>query len=110
MTKNEFIERLRTATLEPVDWLSGRQDSSDIRVRLKRIFEQELEALWERGDLKGAKAEDAYFVKCDETTCGPEDIGIDVGGALLSPKIFEVFRYSIKLEGGKLPKMAKTSG
>jgi phage tail sheath protein FI len=58
-----------------------------------------LTRVWRDGALFGLTAEDAFYVRCDETTNPPEnrDVGIltiEVGVAIVRPAEFVVIRIS----------------
>jgi len=58
-----------------------------------------LTRVWRDGALFGLKAEDAFYVRCDETTNPPENrdagiLTIEVGVAIVRPAEFVVIRIS----------------
>jgi hypothetical protein len=62
-----------------------------------------LSVLWARETLKGARAKEAFFVKCDLTTMTPEDLREGtltcvVGMAPMKPAEFILYRIRIRLK------------
>jgi hypothetical protein len=63
-----------------------------------------LASVWQAGGLRGASAEQAYFVKCDETNNTPSSVGqgsvnIEVGLAPLTPAEFIIINIG-QFDGG----------
>jgi len=66
---------------------------------VKRTLTGYLHGLWQSGALFGSTADQAFFVRCDETTNTPESIDagrliVEVGLAPVKPAEFVVFRIS----------------
>lgn len=66
---------------------------------VKRTLNAYLRGLWQAGALFGASPDQAFFVRCDETTNPPESIDagklvVEVGIAPVKPAEFVIFRIS----------------
>ncbi|MFN9905219.1 MAG: phage tail sheath family protein, partial [bacterium] len=72
-------------------------------LKVKGMIDSYLYALWERGALRGAKAEDAYFVNVGlNKTMTMDDVLngrliVEIGLAAVRPAEFIVLRFSHKL-------------
>jgi phage tail sheath protein FI len=91
MVERSLYEGTRWAVFEP--------NNSETFTLVRGITEDFLFSLWRQGALAGAKAEQAFFVRCDETTMTQDDIdmgrlNILVGIAPLKPAEFVLFRIS----------------
>ena len=78
-------------------WVVFEPNNQDLWSRVKRTIETFLDAQWRAGALFGAKAEDAYFVKCDRSTMTLDDIAngrlvVEIGIAPTRPAEFVIFR------------------
>lgn len=78
-------------------------NNSLTRVRLATEIEALLDPMWKAGAFKGAKKEEAYFVKCDETNNTPETIAegkliCSIGYAGTKPTEFVIFDISYDLQ------------
>jgi hypothetical protein len=71
------VRRLMTMIEEAIDeatqWTVFEPNNPDLWRDLDRVARNFLDRLWRRGMLDGATAEEAYFVRCDETTNPPEE-------------------------------------
>ena len=71
------VRRLMTMIEEAIDestqWTVFEPNNRDLWRDIDRVVRGFLDALWRRGMLDGATAEEAYFVRCDETTNPPEE-------------------------------------
>lgn len=71
------VRRLMTMIEEAIDeatqWTVFEPNNPDLWLDIDRVVRSFLDALWRRGMLDGATAEEAYFVRCDETTNPPEE-------------------------------------
>jgi phage tail sheath protein FI len=59
---------------EATQWTVFEPNNPDLWREIDREVRSFLNTLWRRGMLDGATAEDAYFVRCDETTNPPEEV------------------------------------
>jgi phage tail sheath protein FI len=78
-------------------WVVFEPNNQDLWARVKRTIETFLDAQWRAGALFGAKAEDAFFVKCDRSTMTLDDIAhgrlvVEIGIAPTRPAEFVIFR------------------
>ena len=71
------VRRLLIMIAEAIDegtqWTVFEPNNPDLWREVDRVARSFLDGLWRRGMLDGATAEEAYFVRCDETTNPPED-------------------------------------
>lgn len=71
------VRRLLIMIEEAIDegtqWTVFEPNNPSLWREMDRIVRSFLDELWRRGMLDGARAEDAYFVCCDETTNTPEE-------------------------------------
>jgi uncharacterized protein len=58
---------------EDTQWAVFEPNTADLRSEVDRVARSFLDGLWRQGMLDGATAEDAFFVRCDETTNTAED-------------------------------------
>ncbi len=96
MIEKSVDKSMQWAVFEPNDFALRRTLTHSLNVFL--------EAIWRTGGLKGARPEEGFFVKCDETN-NPQDV-IDagkivcqVGVAVAAPMEFIVFE--IRQGGGQ---------
>jgi Bacteriophage tail sheath protein len=85
-------------------WIVFEPNSQPLQIELDRVVRSYLNDLWRRGMLDGAKADDAYYVRCDDTTNPPEEVDAgrltcEVGLLPPWPAEFVVIRIG-KTEGG----------
>ncbi|MBS1789181.1 MAG: phage tail sheath family protein [Acidobacteria bacterium] len=71
------VRRLMTMIEEAIDegtqWIVFEPNNQALWRDIDRVVRNFLEGLWRRGMLDGATSDDAFFVRCDETTNSPED-------------------------------------
>lgn len=80
-------------------WVVFEPNDQDLWARVRRTISNFLERLWREGALFGATAEEAFYVKCDETINTPETmilgrLYVEVGVAPVRPAEFVIFRVS----------------
>jgi uncharacterized protein len=90
---------LRESIDEGTQWVVFEPNSSDLWSRIRRNVTAFLTTTWASGALFGATPEQAFYVRCDETTNPPEirDLGqvvTEVGVSIVKPAEFVVFRLS----------------
>jgi phage tail sheath protein FI len=95
------VERLIEAYSQ---WIPFEPHNLGLRVEIDRVVRGLLDGLWRRGMLDGAKAADAYYVRCDSTTNTDADTNAgrvicEVGLQSPWPAEFVVIRVG-KTEGG----------
>ncbi|MCG8346181.1 MAG: phage tail sheath subtilisin-like domain-containing protein [Chloroflexales bacterium] len=61
---------------EQTQWTVFEPNNPDLWLDISRSVSSLLDGLWRRGALDGATAEEAYFVRCDETTNPPEETAL----------------------------------
>jgi len=82
---------------EAIHWAVFEPHTLGLRRTLKMCIEIFLEVLWEKGALVGATADEAFYVRCDDSNNLPSDtdngrLFVDVGVAPTIPAEFVVFR------------------
>lgn len=101
------VRRLMLMIEEAVDeatqWSVFEPHDFNLRQTLVLSVSSFLESLWRQGALVGATAQEAFFVKCDETNNPPEVVDqgrlvADIGVAPTKPAEFVVFRVGRTLE------------
>ena len=90
---------LRESIDQGTSWVVFEPNAPDLWSKVRRNVTAFLTTVWASGALLGATAEQAFYVRCDETTNPPEvrDLGqlvTEVGVALVRPAEFVVFRIS----------------
>lgn len=78
-------------------WVVFEPNTPDTWTRVTDSISSFLNSQWREGALFGRKAEDAYFVRCDETTMTADDIQngrliCHIGVAIVRPAEFVIFR------------------
>jgi hypothetical protein len=99
MIERSLEASLQWAVFEGNDWLT--------RTKLTLTIESFLRELWSRGALLGAAAEEAYFVRCDESN-NPADLRargellIEIGVAASVPFEFVILRIGRSVDSFEL--------
>lgn len=93
-----FIEQSLKANML---WTVFKPNDETLWGMIKSSVEGFLNNIWSQGGLKGARARDAFFVKCDSENNTPDVIEqgrifVDIGVAPQKPAEFIVFRISLK--------------
>jgi phage tail sheath protein FI len=91
-----FLER---SIYEGMQWVVFEPNGKPLWAQVTDAIRLFLRGLWRLGALLGSTADQAYFVKCDETTMTQDDIDngrliCEVGVAPVRPAEFVVFRIS----------------
>jgi phage tail sheath protein FI len=86
---------------EGTQWVVFEGNYEPTWARVVRSVENFLTSVWRDGALAGITPEEAFFVRCDRTTMGPDDIDNGrlialVGIAPVKPAEFVIFRISQK--------------
>jgi hypothetical protein len=86
-------EGVRAATT----WAAFEPDAEPTWARVRAVVADYLAGRWREGALMGAKPEQAFFVRCDQTTMTQADVDAGrlvclVGVAALKPAEFVIFR------------------
>ena len=89
-----FIER---SIDQGIQWAVFEPNDERLWARVREQVEEFLTTLWRNGRLVGTKAEDAFFVRCDQSTMTQEEIDdgrlvVLVGIAPLRPAEFVIVR------------------
>lgn len=90
---------LRESIDEGTGWVVFEPNAPELWSKIRRNVSAFLTTVWASGALFGATPEQAFYVRCNETTNPPEvrDLGqvvTEVGVALVSPAEFVIFRIS----------------
>lgn len=94
-----FFNYLRESIDEGTQWVVFEPNSPELWSKIRRNVSAFLTNTWAAGALFGATPEQAFYVRCDETTNPPDvrDLGqvvTEVGVAVVRPAEFVVFRVS----------------
>jgi phage tail sheath protein FI len=94
--EESFDEGLQWVVFEPNDYRLWARVRQSVTIFLTRV--------WRDGALMGAKPEDAFYVRCDESTMSPDDIlngrlVLEIGVCPVRPAEFVVVRVSQWLGG-----------
>ncbi len=82
-----------------IQWVVFEPNSPRLWARVRQTISQFLTGVWKDGALMGTTPEEAFFVKCDETTMTQDDIDngrliVMVGVAPVKPAEFVIFRIA----------------
>ena len=94
-----LFNMIEATILEGTQWAVFEPNDVALWEGVKRTLNAYLRGLWSAGALFGASADQAFFVRCDETTNPPESIDagklvVEVGIAPVKPAEFVIFRIS----------------
>ncbi|KMM46239.1 MAG: phage tail sheath family protein [Cellulomonas sp.] len=94
-----LFNMIESTILEGTQWAVFEPNDVSLWEGVKRTLNAYLRGLWQAGALFGASPDQAFFVKCDETTNPPESIDagrlvVEVGIAPVKPAEFVIFRIS----------------
>jgi uncharacterized protein len=94
-----LVNFLRESIDEGTQWVVFEPNAADLWSKIRRNVGSFLNTEWAAGALVGATPEQAFYVRCDETTNPPQirDLGqvvTEIGVALVKPAEFVVFRLS----------------
>jgi len=95
--ERRLLSYLEKSIQEGTQWVVFETNGPQLWARMKATVVDFLLDPWRAGLLKGAKAEEAFFVRCDQSTMNQDDIDSGrlvclVGAALMRPAEFVVFR------------------
>jgi hypothetical protein len=84
---------------ESTQWVVFEPNDQKLWARVRQTINQFLTRVWKDGALFGSTPEEAFFVKCDETTMTQDDIDngrliIMIGVAPVKPAEFVIFRIA----------------
>jgi phage tail sheath protein FI len=99
VSTRRLVNYLRESIDEGTQWVVFEPNAPDLWSKIRRNVGAFLNSVWATGALLGATPEQAFFVRCDETTNRPEvleqgQVVIDIGVAIVRPAEFVVFRLS----------------
>ena len=94
-----LVNFLRESIDQGTQWVVFEPNAPDLWSKIRRNVGSFLTGVWATGALLGLTADQAFYVRCDETTNPPEtrDLGqvvTEVGVAIVRPAEFVVFRLS----------------
>jgi phage tail sheath protein FI len=94
-----LVNFLRESIDQGTQWVVFEPNAPDLWSKIRRNVGSFLTGVWATGALLGMTADQAFFVRCDETTNPPEtrDLGqvvTEIGVAIVRPAEFVVFRLS----------------
>lgn len=94
-----LFNMVESTILEGTQWAVFEPNDVSLWEGVKRTLTGFLHGLWQDGALFGSTPEQAFFVRCDETTNPPESIDagklvVEVGLAPVKPAEFVIFRVS----------------
>ena len=86
-----------------LQWVLQEANAPPLWTQLVRHLSGYLATLWLTGALRGDKPEEAFFVRCDQSTMTPEEITAGhliciVGLASVKPAVFGRYRIKIQLK------------
>lgn len=94
-----LVNFLRESIDEGTQWVVFEPNAPELWSRIRRNVGAFLNGVWASGALLGATADQAYYVRCDETTNPPEvrepgQVVTEIGVAIVRPAEFVIFRLS----------------
>lgn len=94
-----LFNMVESTILEGTQWAVFEPNDVSLWEGVKRTLGGYLHGLWQAGALFGSTPDQAYFVRCDETTNTPQSIDegkliVEVGLAPVKPAEFVIFRIS----------------
>jgi len=94
-----LVNFLRESIDQGTQWVVFEPNAPELWSKIRRNVSSFLNGVWTSGALLGTAPEQAFYVRCDETTNPPEvrDLGqvvTEIGVAVVKPAEFVVFRLS----------------
>lgn len=94
-----LVNFLRESIDEGTQWVVFEPNSPDLWARIRRNINAFLTNVWRSGALFGTTPDQAFYVRCDESTNPPEvrelgQVVTEIGIAIVRPAEFVVFRIS----------------
>jgi len=98
-----FLEQSMDIGLQ---WVVFEPNAEPLWARVKRTITNFLTTVWRNGALEGTKPEEAFFVKCDNTTMTQDDIDngrliVVIGVAPVRPAEFVIIRIGLWTAGSQ---------
>lgn len=89
-----------------MQWVVFEPNAEPLWARVKRTITNFLTTVWRNGALEGTKPEEAFFVKCDNTTMTQDDIDngrliVVIGVAPVRPAEFVIIRIGLWTAGSQ---------
>jgi phage tail sheath protein FI len=99
-----YFNYLEESILSGTQWVVFEPNDQALWARVRRNISAFLVNEWRGGALFGSRAEDSFYVKCDEETNPPESVDVgrvicEIGIAPVKPAEFVVFRLA-QISGG----------
>jgi phage tail sheath protein FI len=99
ISSRRLFTYLRDSLEDGTQWVVFEPNAPELWSRVRRNVTAFLTTVWASGALLGTTPDQAFYVRCDETTNPPEvrDLGqlvTEIGVALVKPAEFVVFRLS----------------
>jgi uncharacterized protein len=99
VSTRRLVNYLRESIDEGTQWVVFEPNAPELWSKIRRNVGAFLNTVWASGALLGATPEQAFFVRCDESTNPPEvrelgQVVTEVGVAIVRPAEFVVFRLS----------------
>lgn len=96
-----FLLMLERSIAQGLQWAAFEANDDSLWKRVRGEVEEFLSGQWRNGALRGAKLEEACFVRCDRSTMTEADLAsgnliVHVGVALMKSAEFMVFRVSVR--------------
>jgi len=94
-----LVNFLRESIDEGTQWVVFEPNAPELWSKIRRNVGSFLNGVWATGALLGTTPEQAYYVRCDETTNPPEvrndgQVVAEIGVAIVRPAEFVIFRLS----------------
>ncbi|MEU5254689.1 phage tail sheath family protein [Streptomyces longwoodensis] len=94
-----YFNYLEESILIGTQWVVFEPNDQHLWARIRRNISAFLVNEWRNGALFGSRAEEAYYVKCDEETNPPESVDLgrvvcEIGIAPVKPAEFVIFRLA----------------
>jgi phage tail sheath protein FI len=99
VSTRRLVNFLRESIDGGTRWVVFEPNTPALWAKIRRNVNAFLRTVWASGALFGTKPEEAFYVRCDETTTPPEvrDLGqvvTEIGVAVVKPAEFVIFRIS----------------
>jgi uncharacterized protein len=99
VSTRRLVNFLRESIDEGTQWVVFEPNAPELWSKIRRNVGGFLNTVWASGALLGATPEQAFFVRCDESTNPPEirelgQVVTEIGVAIVRPAEFVVFRLS----------------
>ena len=99
VSTRRLVNFLRESIADGTQWVVFEPNAPELWSKIRRNVGAFLNTVWASGALLGATPEQAFFVRCDESTNPPEvrelgQVVTEVGVAIVRPAEFVIFRLS----------------